>query len=285
MGSQGYAFRFVVTLNALHYLTTTVWTVVAKKVGLAKQDDGAGGKPAHVPWKAVAVFTLVSDASIISLNTSLMLNSITLYQIAKLGIIPCTCVVEYFLYGRVFTAKMIASIGLTLCGVALVAITEMNVSSSALGVAVAACSVLSSSGQQLLGMSLLLLSPVLDKLSTGIFVTDYRWSRGSALCLVMSCSAAVLVNVSQFLVLGRFTAVTYQVLGHAKTICVLVVGYLFFGGQITGQQFVGMTMAVGGMMSYSQASQNAPQKPASAPKASESDLTDLLGKNKESNAV
>jgi len=134
-------------------------------------------------------------------------------------------------------------------------------------------------------MSLLLLSPVLDKLSTGIFVTDYRWSRGSALCLVMSCSAAVLVNVSQFLVLGRFTAVTYQVLGHAKTICVLVVGYLFFGGQITGQQFVGMTMAVGGMMSYSQASQNAPQKPASAPKASESDLTDLLGKNKESNAV
>jgi len=68
-------------------------------------------------------------------------------------------------------------------------------------------------------------------------------------------------------------------------ICVLVVGYLFFGGQITGQQFVGMTMAVGGMMSYSQASQNAPQKPASAPKASESDLTDLLGKNKESNAV
>ena len=130
MGSQGYAFRFVVTLNALHYLTTTVWTVVAKKVGLAKQDDGAGGKPAHVPWRAVAVFTLVSDASIISLNTSLMLNSITLYQIAKLGIIPCTCVVEYFLYGRVFTAKMIASIGLTLCGVALVAICLLYTSPS-----------------------------------------------------------------------------------------------------------------------------------------------------------
>ena len=308
MGSQGYAFRFVVTLNALHYLTTTVWTVVAKKVGLAKQDDGAGGKPAHVPWRAVAVFTLVSDASIISLNTSLMLNSITLYQIAKLGIIPCTCVVEYFLYGRVFTAKMIASIGLTLCGVALVAITEMNVSSSALGVAVAACSVLSSSGQQLLvrhlqlkhnvsagallgvvapaqGMSLLLLSPVLDKLSTGIFVTDYRWSRGSALCLVMSCSAAVLVNVSQFLVLGRFTAVTYQVLGHAKTVCVLVVGYVFFGGVITGQQLLGMVMAIAGMMAYSRASQAAPAaKPAAQEEPDdESSLEDLLQKNKANN--
>ena len=31
-------------------------------------------------------------------------------------------------------------------------------------------------------------------------------------------------------VLGRFTAVTYQVLGHLKTVCVLVVGYSFFGG-------------------------------------------------------
>ena len=98
-------------------------------------------------------------------------------------------------------------------------------------------------------------------------------------------AADLLAFFSLPIVIGRFTAVTYQVLGHAKTICVLVVGYLFFGGQITGQQFVGMTMAVGGMMSYSQASQNAPQKPASAPKASESDLTDLLGKNKESNAV
>ena len=204
--------------------------------------------------------------------------------------------------------RQIASIGLTLCGVALVAITEMNVSSSVLGVAVAACSVLSSSGQQLLvrhlqlkhnvsagallgvvapaqGMSLLLLSPVLDKLSTGIFVTDYRWSRGSALCLVMSCSAAVLVNVSQFLVLGRFTAVTYQVLGHAKTVCVLVVGYVFFGGVITGQQLLGMIMAIAGMMAYSRASQSAPAaKPAAQEKpADESSLEDLLQKNKANN--
>ena len=119
MGTAGYAFRFVVTLNALHYLTTTAWTMVAKRIGMAKAEEA--GKPAHVPFNAVVLFTIVSDLSIISLNTSLMLNSITLYQIAKLGIIPCTCVVEYFMYGRVFTGKMIAAIALTLAGVGLVA--------------------------------------------------------------------------------------------------------------------------------------------------------------------
>mmetsp|Transcript_5381 Transcript_5381/g.16966 ORF Transcript_5381/g.16966 Transcript_5381/m.16966 type:complete len:307 (+) Transcript_5381:257-1177(+) len=306
MGSQGYGFRFVVTLNALHYLTTTVWTVVAKRVGLAKQ-DAASSKPAHVPLASVVLFTAVSNASIISLNTSLMLNSITLYQIAKLGIIPCTCVVEYLLYGRVFTAKMVGAIAMTLVGVSLVALTEVSLNDSALGVFVALCSVVSSSGQQLLvrhlqlkhnvsagqllgvvapaqGASLLVLSPFFDHASTGQYVTDFAWTQGAIICLVLSCSAAVLVNVSQFLVLGRFTAVTYQVLGHAKTICVLVVGYIFFGGVITAQQFLGMCMAVGGMMAYSRASQAAAPAPAPSKEESES-LDDLLKKNKGAAAV
>jgi solute carrier family 35 protein E3 len=97
----------------------------------------------------------------------------------------------------------------------------------------------------------------------------------------------VLVNVSQFLVLGRFTAVTYQVLGHAKTICVLCVGYVFFGGIITGQQLLGMGLAIGGMMGYSRASQAAPAaKPASQePDPGESSLAELLQKNKDANNV
>ena len=309
MGATGFGFRYVVTLNALHYLTTSVWTVIAKKIGMAKADEGSKA-PALVPLSAVVLFTLVSNASIISLNTSLMLNSITLYQIAKLGIIPCTCVVEYFLYGRVFTSQMVLAIMVTLCGVGLVSLNELTLSDSTIGVFVALCSVVSSSGQQLMvrhlqlkhnvsagqllgvvapaqGASLLLLSPFLDKVTTGGYVTDYEWTQGALLCMVLSCSAAVLVNVSQFLVLGRFTAVTYQVLGHAKTICVLCVGYVFFGGIITGQQLLGMGLAIGGMMGYSRASQAAPAaKPASQePDPGESSLAELLQKNKDANNV
>ena len=150
MGSPpNFNFRYVVTLNALHYITTSIWTRVAKVIGLAKQEESSKA-PAHVPLSSVVLFTTVSNASIISLNTSLMLNSITLYQIAKIGIIPCTCCVEYLLYGRVFTSKMVLAIVVTLMGVGLVSINELNYSDSTLGVFVALCSVVSSSGQQLL---------------------------------------------------------------------------------------------------------------------------------------
>ncbi len=40
MGSPpNFNFRYVVTLNALHYITTSIWTRVAKVIGLAKQEE------------------------------------------------------------------------------------------------------------------------------------------------------------------------------------------------------------------------------------------------------
>ena len=38
--------------------------------------------------------------------------------------------------------------------------------------------------------------------------------------LGLSCLLAVAVNASQYLVLGRFSATSFQVLGHAKTLLV-----------------------------------------------------------------
>ena len=74
MGSPpNFNFRYVVTLNALHYITASIWTRVAKVIGLAKQEESSKA-PAHVPLSSVVLFTTVSNASIISLNTSLMLN-------------------------------------------------------------------------------------------------------------------------------------------------------------------------------------------------------------------
>jgi hypothetical protein len=46
--------------------------------------------------------------------------------------------------------------------------------------------------------------------------------------IFLSCIVAVGVNASQFICIGRFSAVTFQVLGHMKTILVLVLGFLFF---------------------------------------------------------
>lgn len=73
--------------------------------------------------------------------------------------------------------------------------------------------------------------------------------------IILSCSIAVGTNLSQFICIGRFTAVSFQVLGHMKTILVLIMGFLFFGKEGLNLQVVlGMIIAVVGMMWYGNAS-------------------------------
>lgn len=99
------------------------------------------------------------------------------------------------------------------------------------------------------GITLLLLGPPLDYYVTkGAWVTEYQWTGMAMFWMLLSCSVAILVNISQFMTLGRFTAVTYQVLGHSKTILVLLGGWLIFREVITPKQAGGMAMAVAGMV-------------------------------------
>ncbi|KAH9717989.1 UDP-rhamnose/UDP-galactose transporter 4 [Citrus sinensis] len=76
-----------------------------------------------------------------------------------------------------------------------------------------------------------------------------------AFFMILSCSIAVGTNLSQFICIGRFTAVTFQVLGHMKTILVLVLGFIFFGKEgLNMQVILGMVIAVLGMIWYGNAS-------------------------------
>ncbi|KAF3653499.1 putative Cell division protein kinase 7 [Capsicum annuum] len=73
--------------------------------------------------------------------------------------------------------------------------------------------------------------------------------------IILSCSIAVGTNLSQFICIGRFTAVSFQVLGHMKTILVLILGFLFFGKEVLNVQVVvGMIIAVARMIWYSNVS-------------------------------
>ncbi|KAL8088274.1 hypothetical protein AgCh_038160 [Apium graveolens] len=69
--------------------------------------------------------------------------------------------------------------------------------------------------------------------------------------LFLSCSLAVFCNISQYLCIGRFSAVSFQVLGHMKTVCVLVLGWVLFDSVLTFKNIMGMVIAVVGMVIYS----------------------------------
>lgn len=105
--------------------------------------------------------------------------------------------------------------------------------------------------------TLLLAGPMLDFYISRSWVTQYAWSLPACITMIASCSMAVGVNLSQFMCLGRFSAVSFQVLGHLKTFLVLLGGWLFLHDQISGRQFGGMCLAVSGMVAYGVATSRA----------------------------
>lgn len=50
--------------------------------------------------------------------------------------------------------------------------------------------------------------------------------------------------------LGRFSAVTFQVLGHTKTVLVLLISWLALHEPMSARKLAGMGLAVAGMVAY-----------------------------------
>eukprot|EP00803_Ostreobium_quekettii_P003043 evm.model.scf_3596.1 EVM.evm.TU.scf_3596.1 scf_3596:6303-11556(-) len=261
IGDQGYAFKFAATLSGLHFLASSGAMQIQKALGVLKPTG-------EVPLRDIAIFVLVNDLSIVSLNISLMVNTVGFYQIAKLLNIPFVCFVEWLWLKRQFTLPVTGSICMVVFGVAMVTVTDVTVSTMGLNVAllsvVAAgmqqvlCSVLQSkyktSSSELLlvsglpiGLSLVTFGPFVDYFKTGQWVLEFPYHIMVVALIVMSSSVAILVNISQFMCLGRFSAVAYQVMGHSKTFMVLAGGVAFFGETISAKQGLGMLVAVTGM--------------------------------------
>jgi len=71
--------------------------------------------------------------------------------------------------------------------------------------------------------------------------------------IIISCFAAWVVNVAGYLVIGKLSPLTFQVLGHAKTLSILIGGYVLFGqdNEITPQKLFGICIALLGTFAYS----------------------------------
>lgn len=96
----------------------------------------------------------------------------------------------------------------------------------------------------------------------------------SQMFILLSCSLAVFCNMSQYLCIGRFSATSFQVLGHMKTVCVLTLGWLLFDSELTFKNIMGMIIAVVGMVVYSWAVEAEKQANAKAMSNVKNSLTE-----------
>ncbi|XP_057505095.1 UDP-rhamnose/UDP-galactose transporter 2-like [Actinidia eriantha] len=264
MSLNGYAFTFATTLTGFHFAVTALVGLLSNATGYSSSKD--------VPLWELLWFSIVANMSITGMNLSLMLNSVGFYQISKLSMIPVVCVMEWILHNKHYSREVKMSVLVVVIGVGVCTITDVKV--NAKGFLCACIAVFSTSLQQISigslqkkysigsfellsktapiqALSLLLLGPFIDYYLSGKFIANYKMSSGATLFILLSCSLAVFCNISQYLCIGRFSAVSFQVLGHMKTVCVLTLGWLLFDSQLTFKNIVGMIIAVLGMIIYS----------------------------------
>ncbi|XWS29435.1 hypothetical protein CRYUN_Cryun24cG0029500 [Craigia yunnanensis] len=263
-----YGFSFATTLTGLHFATTTLLTVFLRWLGYI-QDS-------YLPLPDLLKFVLFANFSIVGMNVSLMWNSVGFYQIAKLSMIPVSCFLEVVFDKVRYSRDTKLSIVLVLLGVAVCTVTDVSVNVK--GFLAAVIAVWSTALQQyyvhflqrkhslgsfdLLGhtapvqaASLLLTGPFVDYWLTEKKVYAYDYTVISMFFIILSCTIAVGTNLSQFICIGRFTAVSFQVLGHMKTILVLILGFTFFGKEgLNLHVILGMAIAIAGMIWYGNAS-------------------------------
>ncbi|XP_021737947.1 UDP-xylose transporter 3-like [Chenopodium quinoa] len=271
-------FHFATTLTSWHLLVTFCSLHVALKMKLFE----------HKPFerKAVLGFGILNGISIGLLNLSLGFNSVGFYQMTKLAIIPCTVFLETVFFKKQFSRSIQSSLAVLLIGVGIATVTDLQL--NALGSFLSFLAVITTcvaqimtntiqkkfkvSSTQLLYQSspyqaatLLISGPFLDKLLTNQNVFTFNYTTQVLIFIIISCLIAVSVNFSTFLVIGKTSPVTYQVLGHLKTCLVLAFGYILLHDPFSWRNILGILIALVGMILYSYYCTRETQRKASEP--------------------
>ncbi|KAK9279109.1 hypothetical protein L1049_012784 [Liquidambar formosana] len=257
-------FTFATTLTSWHLLVTFCSLHVALWMKLFE----------HKPFDARAVmgFGILNGTSIGLLNLSLGFNSVGFYQMTKLAIIPCTVLLETLFFRKKFSRSIQLSLSILLLGVGIATVTDLqlNVLGSVLSMLAVVTTCVAQimtntiqkkfkvSSTQLLyqscpyqAMTLFITGPFLDALLTNQNVFAFKYTPQVLAFIVLSCLISVSVNFSTFLVIGKTSPVTYQVLGHLKTCLVLAFGYILLRDPFSWRNILGILIAVVGMVVYS----------------------------------
>ncbi|KAJ1418823.1 triose-phosphate transporter family-domain-containing protein [Ochromonadaceae sp. CCMP2298] len=255
-------FHFMVFLSFLHFAFTTLGTRVMLWMGLFTY------QPA--PLSGILPVAAGSLLSVAFMNLNLSYNSVGFYQISKLACIPFTLIVQYVAYKLTVPRTVQLTLIPITFGVGYATVYDLSI--NPVGLAFATCAVVATALAQIftntyqksLGCDALQLlyhtSPLitLGMLVMCAFFDDlhafahYSYQPDCVFRISLSCFFALGVNVSNYLVLGKTSPLTYQVLGHMKTVLILVLGFTVFNKPVDVRNVIGIVIAMVGVVAYTE---------------------------------
>eukprot|EP01025_Chloroclados_australasicus_P033222 TRINITY_DN3381_c0_g1_i10.p1 TRINITY_DN3381_c0_g1~~TRINITY_DN3381_c0_g1_i10.p1 ORF type:complete len:353 (-),score=36.90 TRINITY_DN3381_c0_g1_i10:1317-2375(-) len=265
-------FNFAYALTWIHAIATMFGMHAFQSLGMYK--------PKKVPKHKLLLLTCLYVGYIVFGNLNLKFNTVGFYQISKLVIAPVTLFLEVFFITKVFPSYKIMIAVLVVCsGVGISTVTDGDIGTNLLGLSVGVGAILSSAAYTvwiskmkkeldvssmqllneyapmavaLLGTCTFTLEPVgwLDRKEDTLL--GFNYNLASLSMITLSACLGLLVSLSTFLFIGVTSALTYNVVGHLKTLFIVTGGVIIFGEQITLKKAVGIAVAMGGIIWYNE---------------------------------
>ena len=241
---QHVSCQYTMTLSTFHFLTT--WMVL-EILALCKRIK----RFTQVPFLKRLTLAFLVMTSIISMNFNLAANSIGFYQMSKLCCIPYMIVRNIAIKHQKYTARELASLTVLLIGVATFSVSDVEF--NLIGAVYAAIAVVTTAHNQLMtgemqkeyalnGPELqlamipeefalgVIAATAMENIGEGSFV-NAKFTVSDIGLMLATCVFAAGVNVATFGLIGKTSSITYQVVGHAKTVLLLIFGYIMFPSQ------------------------------------------------------
>jgi solute carrier family 35 protein E3 len=264
---QMYDFKYGTLLTFIHFIFTFVGLEICRIMGVFERK----------PVKIMEVLPLsLSFCGFVALtNLSLQYNTVGFYQLMKVLTTPLIVGIQTLFYGETFPMNIKLSLALTCVGVTVASVSDPEANFVGTLIALSALLVTSmyqiwvGTKQKELGcnsyqllywqapLSALILIPIIplfDDLST----LKEMPKNDTLVAIVISSLLAFLVNLSIFLVIGKTSPVTYNVLGHFKLTVILVGGFLIFGQAADIKVITGIFITLAGVFWYTHLKQNQP---------------------------
>uniref|UniRef100_A0A6N2NGT6 Sugar phosphate transporter domain-containing protein n=1 Tax=Salix viminalis TaxID=40686 RepID=A0A6N2NGT6_SALVM len=280
-------FPFATTLTSWHLMVTFCTLHAAQRLNLfeSKSIDmktvilfgilngvSIGLLNLSLGFNSIGFYQAHLNSTFTSINIPPLSLTLDHGDMTKLAIIPFTVLLETLFLKKQFSQKIKLSLFVLLAGVGIASVTDLQLNFvgtvlSLLAI-ITTCvgQILTSTIQKRLNVSstqllyqsapfqaaiLFVSGPLVDQFLTRKNVFAHKYSSVVLAFIILSCIISVSVNFSTFMVIGKTSPVTYQVLGHLKTCLVLGFGYTLLHDPFTVRNIIGILVAIFGMGLYS----------------------------------
>jgi solute carrier family 35 protein E3 len=260
-------FIYVFTLTSIHFLVTALTMEIMALVHVFSRSG--------LTWTSSALMSTACALSVGLMNLSLRLNSLGFYQLCKLLGIPWLVVVQAIVYKMHTSCAIKISLAIILVGIALATIkhVHLNILGCIVGLSAVVVAIQFQIWQgrkqreyQLNAMQInhaqalptffvcafLAIVTEFNSVDQNMSVSSHRWTLTEVKWITLSAVLAACVNLCSYGLIGNTSVITFQVVGHAKTVLILIASYFLYQEQtqLRWNNILGIAITLCGVIAY-----------------------------------